>query len=270
MNTLVIGDIHGSLEALEDILRRSGAIDESGARVPGWEIFQVGDLLNMAPFGQSYRGFVSHDKTVLENVLERNLIDYFLVGNHELAFTHTLPAGLWGGMAKTHELEPGLLGLIQEAVRNDQFNAATCVHDTLITHAGLSSDRIPDDSDDPYVVADALNDLLISRATHELRYHPAIDGDLGIFWMRPPEFVGTPTPFKQIAGHTPFFGHPLFVPKMNTWYIDSGRYTEGVGSGIVWLEGEDDWKVVPGSHKSEFFPDGWEQRLITDVYGLEI
>lgn len=261
MNTIVIGDTHGSMPALYDVLKRAGAIQwdkdaDDYVRLPDFRIIQIGDLANMAPHGEVYRGFVSQDKEVLQ-FAQDGFIDEIVIGNHELLFTHGLKSGYWYGMASNSQLESGVLELVSSLVSSNKYIAATEAHGYLLTHAGIAprfQRKLPDD---PEETAFILNDLLIGRATRELNYVPVIDdagyysggrGSGGMFWLRPDEvssyeWIGV-TKYKQIVGHTPNKDNPYWDANAQIWYIDSGGYMQGEGAGLVFREGADDWEII--------------------------
>jgi hypothetical protein len=263
-HTIVLGDVHGNLDALKATLRANGVVDENDNKNTDWRVIQVGDLCNMVPLGEIYRGFVSQDFETLQFGLE--VIDTILVGNHELFFTHGLETGRWHGMARVGELAEGMMSLISQATWNEQFLAAVEVDGWLVTHAGINIFR-PWMDDDPAVVADILCEVLVDMATHQksdpdkVRHRTLLsDERFGsaqentIFWCRPWDWhPSNVAPFGQIVGHTPGFDHPAFDEKFNRWIIDNGGYmatthvdhpNHNVGDFIPALikrEGESDW-----------------------------
>lgn len=237
-HTIIVGDVHGNVDALINTLMAAGAINRDGTKNNDWKIVQVGDLCNMAPYGVPYRGMYSEDLDVLEWSLE--IIDVQLVGNHELFFTHGMIGGMdygismWRGMARDDELQPRLAALIKRLTQYEgRFLAAAEVDGMLVTHAGLHrhlAERAPLSSNAADVAQD-LNNALIALSTHEIRSYPPItDPSKGIFWNRPQPHgywsYGQGMPFIQVCGHTPLQEeHPKFYKEINTWIIDSGNYS---------------------------------------------
>lgn len=279
MNKIILGDTHGNLDALKRTLRAHNVIDHDDNKNPNWWVGHVGDLCNMAPFGQIYRGFVSQDFETLEFGLE--VIDELAVGNHELYFTHGGPmnsVGDWSGRAMFHELEEGLLNLMSQAtLTGHHFIAAFEVDGMLVSHAGVSQWE-PWMGDDPKEIADILTETLVDIVTasppsHDTRWHRVLGlprkmsdynaVNSSIFWARPESEFGLgdwdgPAPFTQVVGHTPEFNNPRFDEKLNTWFLDNGGYAAtkfgdhpnwNIGDfipALVKLEGEDEW--TPWTH----------------------
>lgn len=255
-HTLVIGDVHGNRGALLSVLRRAGAIDENDQRVPGFEIFSVGDVVNAAPMGGQYRGFIPDDYGTLKLVYEDGLIDKICVGNHELFFTHDRESGRFGGMAYDkgwlHEkLEP----LMKQMVREGIYCAAVATHDTLVSHAGVAplyQGAYDGKVNNPEEWAAWLNYMLAEGEPHQLL--DAIGESVGgfgvggIVWYRamldddPPAHVPV---LRQIVGHTIDTKHPWLYDRYNMWHIDNGGYMYGETrtAGLLW-DGEQ-WQPVP-------------------------
>jgi hypothetical protein len=257
--TLVIGDVHGNVYALLDILGRAGAIDENHDRLPGFRIISVGDVVNCAPDKTRYRGFFPTDYETLSLVYEGGLIDEICVGNHELFYTHDRESGRFGGMAySTDMLHPKLEPLMKEMVKEGIYKAATTAHGWLITHAGVAPQFQTGLGKDTTVedVAAQLNFFLeYNKPSHLIDnagYSVGGTGVGGIVWFRPDDifiadqYFGKPldgrTDLKQIVGHTIDADNPQYLEPLNMWFIDSGSYMDGKGSGIIW-NGES-WEPV--------------------------
>jgi hypothetical protein len=231
-NTIIVGDVHGNLDALIRTLYAAGAIDDLGDRKEDWRIVQVGDLMNMAPFGVLSRGFYPIDLETLEWAKDRIAPEDQVVGNHEVWYTHNgLSIGDWHGRAQLHELQPELMRLIQEEVRNGRFNAAVEVDGMLVTHAGLHPHIARFYEGDVKEIAAKLNEHLIETATGGDLYTAIMDPGTGIFWLRPEgePFWGAwrgmqKTEYTQVVGHSPDKNHPRFYKDKNLWIIDSGGY----------------------------------------------
>jgi hypothetical protein len=264
MNTIILGDVHGCLDGLIFTLMKAGAIDREGNKNPDWRIVQVGDLANMAPLGQEYRGFLSEDLETVEFSID--VIDDQVVGNHEVIFTHGIPSGSWHGRGfqENGDFDPKLVPLMKRMANpinpmdKPKFVAAVEVDGMLVTHAGLHRDWLTHmgwPKDDPKQVASLLNDLLFETAmgnvalTNGFASDP-INHENGIFWLRPKPYgrwdYGQGTEFMQVCGHTPMREHPKFYDHLNAWIIDSGGYMNKVNPHIPALikyEGEDEFHV---------------------------
>lgn len=261
--TLIIGDVHGNWNALRDILQRAGAMDENEERVAGFRIISVGDVVNCAPNNTRYRGFFPDDYKTLHAVYKRNLIDEICVGNHELFYTHDRESGRFGGMAySTDMLHPALEPLMKTMTKQGIYKAATTAHGWLITHAGVAPQfqamqkytEIEQGEKNVEEWARMLNYYLNERED------PIIDnagysvggmGIGGIVWFRPDDiFIADQygkhrdgrVDLKQIVGHTIDADNPQYLEPLNMWFIDSGSYMDGKGSGIIW-NGES-WEPV--------------------------
>lgn len=264
-NTIIIGDVHGNLDALINTLMAAGAIRRDGSKNDDWRVISVGDMCNMAPYGVSFRGFVSQDLETLEYAM--TVVDDMVIGNHELhfisgAFDSTV--GYWDGMAAFDQLQNGMVSAITRACLQGLYVAAVEVDGMLVTHAGLHPQFIQDDlgihyPDDPADVAQKLNDDFVLRATHERRLIPALDSLDGIFWNRPEPWGlwDKGTPYVQVCGHTPLSGeHPKFYDSLNAWIIDTGNYMDmffsTVGA-LVKREGETEYSTFNVNRTVEIF-----------------
>lgn len=231
MNYIVLGDVHGNVDALQKTLEEIGVVNGK-SRTPDWHIIQVGDLLNMAPEGVPYRGFVSQDKKTLEYA--DGLIDEILVGNHELYIARFIGApSYWDGMGTLQNLDSRLVEHIEDLVDRGQYQVSTVVDDALISHAGISWYR--EWMGTAQEVSEGLNTML---AHHTENDSLEVDGRFreilgangpnweslrSVFWSRPDVWEG-PAPFLQIVGHTPNVKGPYFDERLNTWFVDNAGY----------------------------------------------
>lgn len=247
MQTLVIGDLHGNSDALMDVLRRAGALTKTDKKRKDWRIISVGDMANLAK-DPEFRGFVSYDLRTLE--LAERYVDTITVGNHEVYWTHHLAIGNWYGMAET--LTPDVAYQLYKMVGHEYgpeglFQAAAEAHGWVISHAGLHARYQQHFSGNPEEVAETLNRMLAERALGKAPATYVIDGDDGIFWMRPPrhdKYEESPR-LKQIVGHTPDKNHPWYDPDRQILYIDTGGYfSNSRGSGIVYDQATNKWEEV--------------------------
>ena len=249
MNTLIVPDSHGNPERILNMANRAGAVGHYEwspdgflfERNPDWRIIHLGDLANMSPHGQEYRGFVSQDHDALK-LARDGLFDDLLAGNHETYFTHNLSSGRWYGMAQhPRELHPETIPLMGRLVQwQGQYKGATTAkaggQTYLISHAGVAPHFQKDLSQDPFEASEQINERLTNRALHVMDYDDLIDsvgrdsggsGPGGLFWLRPSEKNWTPreTKWPQIVGHTPNFeDHPRWVNTRRMWYVDNGGY----------------------------------------------
>jgi hypothetical protein len=240
MSKLVIGDLHGNLKALRDILIRSGAVKNWPIREPGWTIIQLGDLLNMAPEGQDFHGFKSNDYEMMSYVNEYKLVDKILIGNHEAWFTHGLESGKWAGMARLEQLHPELMRQINFGMFQHGYYStfAEVVHGYVISHAGLLPKYVSQLGKSPQQAVDHINFD---------SFPEIIDNDYdGILWTRKMGVLKALDGYwPQIIGHTPELENPRFYQYCQTWMIDNGGYVADHGSGIVWNEGLKVWVPIP-------------------------
>lgn len=247
-NTLVIGDLHGSPDALMDILKRAGALTKAGKKRANWEIFSVGDVANCGPEGETFRGFVSQDHETL--VYADKFCDKIAVGNHEVYFTHGLLIGKWYGMADDGQLAVETLVKLKEMAYSKKFEAAIASHGYLITHAGVAPRYFNSIGTwDAEQAATKLNQYLERRTDGSMQPVGILDDWDGIFWVRPPDVANDPWQTSewnllQIVGHTPLDEAPMFFGPFKTWFIDSGGYMKGKGSGILWDHDAETWVRV--------------------------
>jgi len=253
-NTIIIGDCHGNLDALITTLMAAGAVSRDGTKNKDWRVVSVGDLCNMAPYGQSYRGFVSEDLETLEYGM--TVIDDLVIGNHELHFlsgAFDRSVGIWHGMATGSELQDGIMGAFMRAADKGLYVAAVEVDGMLVTHAGLHKYFFErgEYSADAAETALRLNQEFEDRVFGESNYVEALDHMDGIFWLRPTPHggwnYGHGTPFPQVCGHTPLGSHPMFYDHLNAWIIDSGGYMDKENphlGAIVKREGDDGFSVL--------------------------
>ena len=253
--TLIIGDTHGSPDALMDILRRSGAINKAGNRNSNVRVIHIGDLCNMAPHGVSYRGFLSNDLKTLQ--LAQKYIDKIIIGNHEAWFIYGFDNFRWTGMANWHQLEPGVTKLLFKMYKEGKWTFVACIHEHVLTHAGIAPQMNGlFEGQTHRQIANTINrsffkfcdDHDCSDLEEQLfgNVGPTVGGwdeFGGIIWTRFPEWKGE-IKIRQIVGHTPDESHPRYYPEYKTWAIDSGGYRDGKGSGIMWNNLLQEWEVV--------------------------
>ncbi len=121
MKTLIIPDIHGKVDLLEEILKEHGPSSN--------RIIQLGDLANCV--ASSRDGDIECLKIFAELQNERGSSPRsveVLIGNHEAPyFGDSQPkfSGFWN------------LPEVREAIRKIEWKVATTVGNTLVTHAGL-------------------------------------------------------------------------------------------------------------------------------------
>lgn len=266
--TLIVGDAHGNLKAVNRLLEHAGATTD-GKKNAGWEIGSIGDLLNMGPDGKPYRGFISDDVGCAKRALE--VFNWITVGNHEVFWTHGLQEGIWRGMGMQHQFDEELLDLIREIRERGLWRAAWSVGDALVSHAGVTGEVwehlrrcLPEkvtSMETALWLCENFEELMEANDRKTVPWFHNIGRRAGgyntsgsIFWARPEEFGGTKIPFEQVIGHTPRPEHPVTMTTTDgSVYrmIDSGGYLDPVRNhlaGVVWDAEADQWWTVDTRH----------------------
>lgn len=200
---LIIGDVHGRFELLNQLLKEEGII-ENGERVnKDVEVIQVGDLADFRK--SSYRGDALCYKSVRDD-----WIDVVLWGNHDRAIRDSLHE--FGGY---HRPGAEIHHIIKALEVDRRMRVAYATHGYLITHAGLHPEwihaKVPDglNKEDPYDVADYLNqnpDKYARVDLHEFinncgRTRGGLAGWGGVLW-RDSRDEPLYDRFPQVFGHT--------------------------------------------------------------------
>jgi hypothetical protein len=237
----IIGDTHGRLLVLKEVLLRAGVIDESGKRNPEFKrVIHIGDLMDGRRAGM--------DKMTLE--FADDVFDEVLVGNHEAAYM--------GGesFSSMEAIDPESQRILNRWEREGKLVVATCVDDWLLTHGGLDPElspaKTPSDSQELPVVAtqeeveavvEVLNDTWRfqrhSDAFKEcfLQIGEARGGMAeygGVLWNDFSRLVATESQqrYKQVVGHTPQ-KEALVSPQGMVVNVDAGKRGKKVSSCLV-------------------------------------
>ena len=186
LNVFVVGDVHGCFGTFRELLRHWQPATE--------RLVQVGDLVD--------RGRYSPECVALAVALEvrhpgRTV---FLRGNHEHEMLrHYGPAGpnpgwlRWGGQQTVRQYAAAPSLLAPHLMWLEQRPLFWETEHLLISHAGFANTTTPLDENDPD----------------------------GVLWRRGPlRHMGR----RQIIGHTPTDGKPLFEPTTNVLNVDTGAY----------------------------------------------
>lgn len=214
--TIAVGDVHGELDALQEILRRAQVIDDSNHWAAGMDtLVQMGDVIDRGPKSKQAYDFLGR--------LQREAAEcggrvVRLLGNHELAL-------LAGNKGWTNFSNPQLLGMkLKEDVLSGAVQGAFAQQGYLFTHAGLRSDirqhllgtrSIPQSVEATEILADRINEVLV---------HAVKNGDFSdpCFFVGPARGGSRPVggtywtdataelhcsdnadAIRQIVGHTP-------------------------------------------------------------------
>lgn len=131
-NVYVIGDVHGSLDGLQSILKHAELLDHdgrwSGRRA---QVVQCGDVVDRGPDSQDCLNLLL--KLRREARRAGGCVD-LLVGNHELALAQ-------GDYSISDLPEPEALGeQLAKLIRMGRLQAARAYRQYLMTHAGVSTE----------------------------------------------------------------------------------------------------------------------------------
>ena len=203
-NTVIaVGDIHGELDGLIEILRHSGLIDSGDNWTGGTSILiQTGDVVDRGPC--SWDAFLFLQK--LQEQARKNGGDVIrILGNHELML-------LQGEYCFTDYKEPErLAGLIREDIRNGNIKAATCLCSRIFIHAAVRLAIIKSLDSNLRNSSGSFEEMLVKEMNSILKRavitgdfsHPLFS-DSGIFWSRyEADLCDTAShDIKQVFGHT--------------------------------------------------------------------
>jgi serine/threonine protein phosphatase 1 len=205
MNLLVIGDVHGCLDALKELLNKNWDCDNE-------VLVQVGDLID--------RGSSSPETVEFCMELKRKHGEkaIFIKGNHEFEMIEHLyngPNHNWlrqCGNETLIQYEKGCFNIQQHV---EWFKTLPLFYENnnvFVSHAGIAKSAL-----DPYN-EDSMNGIIWNR--EELL-------NIGKF---------------QIVGHTPAEdGEPLFDEAANSWNIDTGA---GYGGNLTALKINDNGAII--------------------------
>lgn len=224
MDTLIISDIHGDFQALEELLRTVGVISSKGTRrtdkASRVRTISIGDLANCVQ--ESKDG----DIKCLQRV--GDWIDFLIMGNHEIPYFDK--DNSFSGFFWYQEVNHLLAKLENEKKIIPCYLAG----DFLISHAGW------DKSMHPYIstaeeARNALFDTVLNHGWNH-RYFSDVswarggrNSHGGILWE---DFKDLRSPFPQIVGHTQ--DARKIRSKENAICIDTGGGKVG-GIPTAWL-----------------------------------
>lgn len=187
--TIVVSDLHGNTDVLQDVLEHSGFS-------AGDSLIVAGDLVDVG----------TQDTIGLADSLGATV----LAGNHEVSAAIGLR--ITPQNPETRAIAPELA----RRFASGEWPLAVAVEGWLITHAGVSeslSDVIAEADSDPATIAEKLNarfrDEIASAVRQmpldydELASYRLIGGELGPLWFRPMDLTRIPSGLRQIVGHTP-------------------------------------------------------------------
>lgn len=211
---IAVGDVHGELDGLREILRHAGLVDHQDRWIGGDSVLvQTGDMID--------RGPKSREAYALLAELQAKAPDaggqiVRLLGNHELA----LLQGNFGWVDYPHPEEQ------QQNIREDvlagDLRGAFAGQGFLFTHAGvrtemrehlLQGERLPDDDSVLDVLASRINRLLV-EAVRNNRFDDPIfqvgrsrggpNAVGGIFWEDASKLMGSDraSAIRQVFGHS--------------------------------------------------------------------
>jgi len=194
-SVFVISDCHGNIDGLNRALRKKKIIDKHGNRqlARKHKVISIGDLANCV--GDSIDGDIECIKLV------GSVIDYYLLGNHEIPYFD--PSNKFWGFTWDPVIQHKLSFLNSEGFIFPSVLAGK----TLISHAGYSKTMMSVKMDSLEVHNTLLDhwnngDYSYSAFSNIGRARGGMHHSGGILWCDfDSEFQ--PTKFPQIVGHTP-------------------------------------------------------------------
>lgn len=218
LRTVVLGDLHGSLDAFRGILTRAGLLDGDSWRGGRTILVQLGDVIDRGPDSIATYDFLSELQVRARKGKGRVIR---LLGNHEVCL-------LEGAYDLTNFPEPeALAGRIRQDVLDGKVRAAFAHNGWLFTHAGLHFNLLQRLRSEMQASAEKRQRFSLRRlATHlNLKLRNAVlEGDYshpifavgkarggesetgGIFWADFDTELRTPARaprVHQVFGHTP-------------------------------------------------------------------
>ncbi len=218
---IVIGDVHGSLANLREVLDAAGLIGADDRWTGGrTHLIQTGDVIDR---GSESEACVQLLASLREQARSAGGRVDLLVGNHELA----LVAGDLS-MTDVPDAE-SLAQQLRQSILRGRMHAARAYHHYLITHAGVCPSLMgrliseictePEAQTTVAAIARHLNRILRLAVEHHDYTHPIFhcgparggdDASGGIFWAdfdAEQGVVASPLRVWQVFGHTPPFGN---------------------------------------------------------------
>lgn len=211
---IAIGDVHGEMDGLQEVLIHAGVIDSRGLwRGGNKTLVQVGDVVDRGPYPFEANRLLS---TLQRDAEAQGGKVIRLIGNHELEI---LRGNFYLTTLLQHKVMPYREEMMKDILEN-RVTAAFAAQGYLFTHAGLTSEMMETISAeisplpvDEQTLADHINRVLV-RAVQEGDFsHPIFsvgrsrggNRELGgIFWEDIRVLSGfQPAELKQVVGHTP-------------------------------------------------------------------
>lgn len=223
----VVGDVHGNVDLLRNLLIRAGILNGAGKRVDhDTRVIQIGDLCNCVV--ESRDG----DMACLDAAPD--WLDVVLVGNHEYPY--------FGGPKFSGFFDfPEVGDKLKTLAKSGLIQPCVYLEGTLVTHAGVSIDHAYHGYSTAFDAMTSIeNAWFYSRATDPVltdigyaRGGCARFG--GILWSDRHEPKNRS--FPQIVGHTPLDAVTVDLDHNNPiHYIDVGGKNASRLAG-VWVEG---------------------------------
>lgn len=216
--TVVISDVHGSLELLDTSLKRLGVVDAAGNRQGSATLLQIGDLVD---------GRNPEDFETLEYGMDR--FDVLIAGNHETALLGG--KSFDGNSVPRPEIEQSLRRL----ARQGRLEIAWESHGVLVSHAGAHPDLFAASS--AAEVSAQANEHWFQFLGRSIEAPELFDTDHhrggtsaagGMLWQDWYALLASPAAnYQQIVGHTPLGGVEA-RPDAHAYGIDTGGDRLGI------------------------------------------
>ncbi|RLE38497.1 hypothetical protein DRJ17_03790 [Candidatus Woesearchaeota archaeon] len=216
--TVVIGDIHASLDALKESLIAAGLIDTEDNWIGGDNRFiQTGDVIDRGPDSIECYDFLRELQQKAESAGGEVVR---LLGNHELLLLQNVDNRFATESISDKEQREELRSKIIEDIKSGDVKAAYYVAGHMVLHGGYVPDAFPEFKDNsPEQIVDQLNERLVEAINTEDYENDQIfkagvsregEGLPGIFWA---DYYKDLVYFDlalnkadlpdQIVGHTP-------------------------------------------------------------------
>lgn len=270
---IIIGDVHGELKGLLELLCHSGLVDKHGNWIGTDSVLvQTGDVIDRGPYSRESVEFL---RRLQAQAPENGGRVVRLCGNHELML-------LQGNYYFANFLEPAALAReLREEILNGKILASYSDGIRLYTHAGLRSKvrkaveqgmAAPERIAREYL-SDELNRIFVNALwVDDLSSHPIFHVDMarggrhdigGIFWGDYSLIASSVNAYDipQVFGHTPTRKNGVqHSHNFKLVDIDAGMF-EGFGGHRVYLEVDQTGGV------QERYKDGrlWRTRVLGDA-----
>ena len=224
--TIIIGDIHGRLELMTELLQAARAIDKEGRRVPGLTVYGLGDIVHGTIKSEA------GDLACLDAA--EHWLDASVIGNHEAALIGlTEFVGVWrnGPVASR----------VRSLVFKGFFVPALLEGHSLIVHGGVPPGLAHEDATSTYAAIMSAWDENPQGPLFNAVSSPRRGGDPskegGIFWLDWEE--SRAGHLSQIVGHSPL-EEPELQSKGPVFHLNldiSNRYGK-YGAAALLIDGE--------------------------------